>query len=385
MPTAVVDLDVECRDDVVDCGERYARAFVVVRRDGVPVARHLVTLESGRFRPRALLDPLRPPAGSDDRLRELVARSSPPGPPAPARSATVAVCTRERPDALARCLEGLAALAGDPEILVVDSGPTSGRTEAAVRAFPGVRYLRESRPGLDRARNRALREANGDIVAFTDDDAVPEPGWLRAHLAPYDDRLVQCVTGLTLPAELETEAQEWHEAHSSFGRGFRRRVFDSRSLCPGASAAVGAGVNMSMRRTTPELVGLFDEALDAGTPTRSGGDHEMFARILASGWRIVYEPAAVSRHHHRRSREELESALYGYGVGVYAAWTKELLLGRELGVLRPAASRLLKKQLPTLVRSALRRPGAPPVRLLLAELRGCAAGPVRYFVSRRAS
>ena len=46
-----------------------------------------------------------------------------------------------------------------------------------------------------------------------------------------------------------------------------------------------------------ETAGPFDERLDAGTPTRSGGDHEMFSRLLATGHRIVYDPAAVSRHH----------------------------------------------------------------------------------------
>jgi GT2 family glycosyltransferase len=377
MPTAIVDLDLDGAATLVDCGERYERAFVVIRRQGIPIAQSLVPLERGRFRAGSVLEPLRARA---------VAAGAAPSRAASTRSATIAVCTRERPEDLARCLAAIRALEDDAcEILVVDSGPTTSRTSDVVRSFPGVRYAVEARPGLNRARNRALLEARGEIVAFTDDDAVPERGWLRAHLAAYDDRLVQCATGLTLPAELETEAQEWHEAYSPFGRGFHRRVFDGRTHCPGASGAVGAGVNMSLRKSVVELVGPFDEALDAGTPTRSGGDNEMFARILASGWRIVYEPAAVSRHYHRRSRRELRDALYGYGVGVYAAWTRSLLRDREVSVLRHAAAWLLKKQLPTLLRALLRRPGAPPADLLLAELRGCAMGPWSYFVSRSRS
>jgi hypothetical protein len=78
----------------------------------------------------------------------------------------------------------------------------------------------------------------------------------------------------------------------------------------------------------------------------------------------------------------LKDALYGYGVGVYAAWTKSLLRDREVSVLRHAAAWLLKKQLPTLLRSLSRRPGAPPPDLLLAELRGCAMGPFCWFLSR---
>jgi GT2 family glycosyltransferase len=384
MPTAVVDLEADSSPAHIECGARYERAFVVVRRRGIPIAQRLVPLDRGRLRTGEVLDSLPRPDGVPPELLALEAAPRPRPVPS-VRTATVAVCTRERPDDLARCLAALRGLEGGAEILVVDSGPTTARTEEVVRAFPGVRYAAEARPGLNRARNRALREAEGEIVAFTDDDAVPEPGWLVAHLAPYDDRLVQCTTGLTLPAELETEAQEWHEAHSTFGRGYRRRVFDGRTHCPSASGAVGAGVNMSVRKSVIELVGPFDEALDAGTPTRSGGDNEMFARILASGWRIVYEPAAVSRHYHRRSRRELKAALYGYGVGVYAAWTRSLVRDRELSVLRTAAAWLLKKQLPTLLRVAWRRPGAPPVDLVLAELRGCAMGPLCYFRSRRTS
>ncbi|MCA1627002.1 MAG: glycoside hydrolase family 2, partial [Acidobacteria bacterium] len=95
-------------------------------------------------------------------------------------------------------------------------------------------------------------------------------------------------------------------------------------------------VNMALRRSAVEQVGFFDEALDAGTPARSGGDNEMFTRILLAGYRIVYEPAALNCHRHRRTWEELRAAIYGYGVGVYAAWTRSLLVEGELSALKVA-------------------------------------------------
>ena len=156
-------------------------------------------------------------------------------------------------------------------------------------------------------------------------------------------------------AGARNEAQEWFERLSPFGRGFERRLFDGTRDDPVAVARAGAGANMALRRTVLEEVGPFDEALDAGTETRSGGDHEMFGRILAAGYRIVYEPRAVSWHRHRRTWEELREAIHGYGVGVYAMWTRRLMVDRELG---RAAARL-----------ALAAPGADPAIVAVAAAR----------------
>jgi GT2 family glycosyltransferase len=140
---------------------------------------------------------------------------------------------------------------------------------------------------------------------------------------------------------------------------------------------------MALRRTVMEQVGLFDEALDGGTPTLSGGDTEMFSRILASGYRIVYAPAALNWHRHRRTWDELRRVLYGYGVGVYAVWTKQLLFEGELTVPKLALGWFWGSQLPALLGSLFKLKGSIPADLLFAELRGCAAGPWAYLSSRR--
>ncbi|HBY94681.1 MAG TPA: glycoside hydrolase family 2, partial [Chloroflexi bacterium] len=261
--------------------------------------------------------------------------------------------------------------------------PSSDATRRLVAGYERVRYVREERPGLNNARNRALHEARHEVVAFTDDDAAPDAGWLRALLRNFEDPLVLCVTGLTMPLELETEAQEWFERYSPFNRGFKRTIFDRTNCNPLAAGRVGAGANMALRRSLLEIIGPFDEALDAGTPTCSGGDTEIFSRILAAGYRIVYDPAALSWHHHRRTWQELLQTIYGYGVGVYALWTRRLLLEGNLGVLILAWGWFGHYQLPALIRSILRRPGSPPLDMLLAELQGCAMGPWAYFSSRR--
>src|SRR5206468_10948801 len=112
--------------------------------------------------------------------------------------------------------------------------------------------------------------------------------WLRALVRNFDDPLVYCVTGLTMPLQLEAEAQEWHERYTTFVRGFRRRVFDGATFNPTAGGQAGSGVNMALRRRVLQELGPFDEALDARTRTQSGGDGEMFSRILSSGYRMVF-------------------------------------------------------------------------------------------------
>ena len=140
---------------------------------------------------------------------------------------------------------------------------------------------------------------------------------------------------------------------------------------------------MAVRRSVLDFLGPFDEALDAGTRTRSGGDSEMFSRILSAGYRIVYEPHALSWHRHRRTWRELRRAIYGYGVGVYAAWMRSFLIEHETAMIRPALSWLLRTQLPRLVRSLLWQPCEVTFELTLAELCGCLVGPWAYLSARK--
>lgn len=387
MAMRVLDVDLASAPERIDC-PGYPEAFVLLRRAGRPIGAVTVPVRDGAIPAgdlRAALLLSADHALGDALLEEFLGGEASSG-EAPPPTVTVAVCTHERPDDLRNCIEALLRLSGEaPEILIVDSGPRTDATRELVAQYPRLRYVREERPGLDRARNRALREAEGEVVAFTDDDAVVDPGWLDAVRAGFRDRLVMAVTGLTLPAELETAAQIEHERYSTFSRGFRRKVFEATSRSPGAAGNPGAGVNMSIRRQAVDLIGPFDDALDAGTPTHSGGDAEYFARILGRGYRIAYEPRALSFHRHRRTRRELRRAFYGYGVGVYAAFTRSLLLEREWTVLHHAAAWLFKYQLPDLVKGLLGRPGVPPADLTAVQLCGCAVGPFAYLRSRRAS
>lgn len=382
MPTAILDFDAERLPPSITLPVRYEWALFLVRWRGRPVGQLRLPVRDGQVSVRQLREGIVETAAAGILERRLHDYLGLVDTPSIRPTATVAICTRDRPQDLARCLAAIARMSDDgQEVLVVDSA-SHGEDTRRVAEAAGARCVREDRPGLDVARNRALREAKHPIVAFTDDDAMPDAGWLRALASSFDDPRVLCVTGLTMPAELETEAQEWFERTNGFGRGFERRVYNGVEHDPFLVARIGAGVNMALRRDVVERVGWFDEALDAGTPTRSGGDHDMFTRILAAGYSIKYDPAALCWHRHRRGWGALRNVLHGYGVGVYAHLTKHLLQNRETTA--PGVARgWFRTQRRALFRSLLRRPGHVPLELILAELAGCAAGPRAYFTARR--
>jgi GT2 family glycosyltransferase len=386
LSTRILDIDLTRAAEGFDSLGACDHALVVVRRGRVPLGQLTLPVRDGRIPPGAIRDALTPDLLTRWAIHAEAERHGLCDAPSPREvTATVAICTRERPDDLRRSLAAAAALPNrGGGVLVIDNCPATQATRELAARFPEVRYVMEPRKGLNNARNRALGEAGTDIVAFIDDDAVADPGWLDAIVATFARPEVGCVTGLTLPLELDNAAQVEFEALAGFSkRGFDRREFRSPPLNPLATGPIGAGANMAVRRLLLDAVGPFDPALDAGTPTMSGGDHEYMSRILRAGWTIVYEPRALNWHRHRRTRDEMVKAVYGYGVGTYAAWTRSLLVERDWGVIGRACGWLVHEQLPNVARSLARRPGALPLDVVLAELRGCAKGPFAYLAARR--
>lgn len=314
-------------------------------------------------------------------------------PPADGGVVTVAVCTRDRAAQLGECLDALAALdypQSQLDLLIVDNAPTDSATRELVARHPRMRYVCEPRPGLDWARNRAIREARGDIVAFTDDDVSVDPAWVRAIAGAFDEEPhAMCVTGLVVPDEIDTPAQALFETYGGFGRGFDRSVHrvargERAARRYGGTGRFGTGANMAFRRSFFELEGLFDPALDVGTPASGGGDLEMFFRVLKSGHALVYEPAAMVRHRHRRDYASLREQITNNGVGFYAylVRTAQAYPAERFEVLRLGAWWLWWWNARRLLR-ALVWPRTFPLDLVLAELKGSFVGLRRYRAARR--
>ena len=306
---------------------------------------------------------------------------------------TVAVCTRDRASDLARCLDSLHRLDYPAlDILVVDNAPASDATERLVRTtFANVRYVREPRPGLDWARNRAIVEARGEIVAYTDDDVVVDSGWLKALARVFvESPEVMVVTGLVVPYELETEAQILFEQSGGFGRGFERKWCrvdcengERAATRHGSTGKYGTGANMAYRRSLFNLIGGFDPALDVGTVTNGGGDLEMFFRVLKRGYTLVYEPGAMVRHCHRRDYAQLRDQLATWGTSFSAYIVQSIMNYPDE---RATFIRLGFRELWLLVRSLLISYACPsrfPRDIILARLRAFFGGLHSYQKAQR--
>lgn len=262
---------------------------------------------------------------------ELAARH--PAPDGPAPSLTIAICTRDRAARLERLLGSLAALPkrgfASATVLVVDNASSDSSTREAVERFPDMRYAFEPRGGLDFARNRALREADGDLLAFLDDDVVVDRGWLDGlYDAWRDNPDAGGATGLVLPFRLDTPSQIHFEGNGGFGRGFVKTEFRiermENRLHPLAVGNLGAGCNMCFRRDLLLELGGFDDALDTGAPLPGGGDLDIFYRVLRSDHPMVYAPAYAVYHEHRETMDQLRRQYWSWGLGFMAYLEKSV-------------------------------------------------------------
>ena len=371
-PVKIADLELATPLEPVPLGRpsggHYARARILVRLHGVPLnefhwegsgaeltpdiyAPLIWQQMAPEIRARFVENGVREPEGLTlEVLRTL--RGS--GSRAPAQHAaveqpkvSVVLCTHERSSELVRTLSAL-SVQDTPhfEVVVVDNAPATDRTERLVRDVAAkdsrVRYVRENRRGLSRARNTGIANSDGDVIAFTDDDARPDISWVSEVARAFVDPDVACVSGPVLPAEIETPAQEWFEQYGGHtkGRGFRRARFDGHLmkrrdlLFP--SPPFGVGVNMAFRAEVLRAIGGFDPCLGAGTPTHGGEDTDAFYRVVRLGRVMEYRPTLLVRHVHRRDLDGLRAQFHGYGVGLTAFYLHRIR--REPAVIFTLAS-----------------------------------------------
>jgi GT2 family glycosyltransferase len=244
-------------------------------------------------------------------------------------SLSVAICTKDHPVDLKNCLDSLMSLpagedGGGFEILVVDNAPSDGRTRELADSLPRVKYVMEPKPGLDFARNLALKAATGEMIAFIDDDVTVDRYWLsglRRAIVRHPD--AAAFTGLVLPSELATEAQILFERAGGFEKSFETirygQTLPGNPYYPCVGGKLGTGCNMAFRRKVALDLGGFDEALDTGPPLPGGGDSDMLYRIIRAGYPLIYEPRFMVFHRHRREYAQLRSQYCrSWGQGLMA-------------------------------------------------------------------
>jgi GT2 family glycosyltransferase len=303
--------------------------------------------------------------------------------------ASVIICTLNRSEELKRSLRALEAQTGvapeQVEILVVDNGSTDA-TPTVVKEFRRysrypLRWCVEERLGLSNARNRGVTEARHEVVVFLDDDALPEPGWLAAHLDALGQSGADCIGG-RITLAWEAPRPTWlHPSLDPFlgllDLGEERSSFVFPRNYPN-------GGNIAFRRAVFDKVGLFDPALGV-RPGRAVGSEEtdLCYRLEQAGGRLLYEPRAHVKHPVPASK--LTKRWFrrrAYHAGRTACLVETKHLGRG-SLLRRNLVRLGRRSAPPPA-AAPRRETAPlAAKLFLARFRLLfAAGYLAAFIRK---
>ena len=227
--------------------------------------------------------------------------------------ASVIIATYNRKSLLASCLSSMAEqeFNGSYEVLVVDDGSTDG-TEGMVADFlhrypVPLSYFRQKNQGEVAARNKGIAQARGEVIAFLDDDHVATKTWLQDICRSLEDRDVGGVSGrgrAVAGPELISKYLCFHRMH------------EAPQIEGGEVLYLVLG-NSAFRREVVEKVGPLDAAFNAffkGIAGGGGEDTEFSIRIRKMGYRLAYDPLAVTDHHQKTSFKGVMKERFNFGV-----------------------------------------------------------------------
>lgn len=241
---------------------------------------------------------------------------------------SVVVPSYRRPDRLRACLAALAGqdYPGDRfEVVVVDDGspePLATLTpEFADRLRLGIH--RQANAGPAAARNVGARLASGQLLAFTDDDCEPEPGWVRAlaeaHLAAPEAMIGGPIVN-ALPDQHCAEASQLLVS------------FLYEWFADGAASQFFASNNLAL----PRDAFLAMDGFDTSFPRPGGEDRELCERWRRNGRALVAAPRAVVRHSHGMSLRAFCRQHWNYGRGAYDVHRRRVDAGEGRVRVEPA-------------------------------------------------
>jgi glycosyltransferase involved in cell wall biosynthesis len=213
-------------------------------------------------------------------------------------SISVVVCSRNGARTIRECCEGLGKLDyPDFEVIVVDDGSTDDTADIADEY--GFRVIRTPNRGLSSARNTGLEAANGEIVAYTDDDAYPDPHWLSYLAYTFTTTSYAAVGGPNIPPPGDGPMAG---CIASAPGGPVHVLLSDRE------AEHIPGCNMAFRKADLQAVGGFDPQFRV-----AGDDVDVCWRLTQSGRALGFCPAAMVWHHRRGSARTYWKQQRGYG------------------------------------------------------------------------
>lgn len=222
----------------------------------------------------------------------------PPTAPSETPMFSVIVCTYNGARTLEECLRGVATLDyPNYETIVISDGSTDGT--AAIAARYGVRFIETENRGLSSARNLGLALARGELVAYLDDDARPDPQWLTYLARHFQSSQDVGVGGPNLP--FAEDGPVSHAVANAPG-GPTHVLLDDRH------AEHIPGCNMAFRRDALLELGGFDPQFRV-----AGDDVDLCWRVLERGWTLGFHPGAAVWHHRRDTVTGYLRQQRGYG------------------------------------------------------------------------
>src|SRR3954467_13234842 len=214
---------------------------------------------------------------------------------------SVLVCAYNAADTLEDNLRSLEQLTyPNYEIILVNDG-SKDRTSEIARRFAKVRVIDTPNAGLSAARNVALAEATGEIVAYTDADTRVDRDWLTFLVQPF---LTSNVVGSGGPNVVPPDDPPIAQCIARAPGGPTHVLLDDRI------AEHVPGCNMAFRRDALLAIGGFNPIY-----LRAGDDVDVCWRLQARGWKIGFSSSALVWHHHRASVKAYWRQQVGYGEG----------------------------------------------------------------------
>jgi cellulose synthase/poly-beta-1,6-N-acetylglucosamine synthase-like glycosyltransferase len=225
-------------------------------------------------------------------------------------SCSVIVCTRNRAEQLNQCLQGIRGLCyPNVDVIVVDNASDDDAAKPIADAW-SARYIREPVIGLSRSRNRGAMYSEAEIVAFTDDDAVPNTDWLCNLIEEFSDPNVMAVTGLISPTKPSSAGTEQY-----FRARQQRREFDSSTddwFALANFGGIGDGANMAFRRKVFDSWDGFNERLGLGTAVCGSEEHNAYFELIKRGHRVVFTPRSVVQHPFPETSDDARKRSFRY-------------------------------------------------------------------------
>ncbi|MEY4242986.1 MAG: hypothetical protein RLZZ245_571 [Verrucomicrobiota bacterium] len=213
---------------------------------------------------------------------------------------SVIVCTRNGKSRIGSCLEAIRQLEGGHfETLVVDDGSTDGTAAHVAKNFPWVRLLCRAGEGLSAARNAGAAAANGEILAFTDDDCEPDREWLLRVRRVFQNGQFAAAGG----PNLAPKPKNWQEAVVCAAPGAPSHVMLSDE-----EAEHLPGCNLVVTHSAFHAIGGFDPQFQT-----AGDDVDFCWRLRDAGFRLGFSPGAFVWHWRRSSLVGFLRQQLGYG------------------------------------------------------------------------